>query len=475
MSIAPIVPLLNGPEKLREKATEALVAFGQAAGPALLERLPRAKAEERRALMRALALVGGSASTDALLESVFDPDPEVSRAATSEIRASAEKLARKDREALAHAAIKALGSPRARKSEAARAALARILGALGAPAAEKTLVSLASPREKGEVRRAALLGLEQIAPSGAGHDATVRALLPMLREANWHDVVSHALQALQRVAVPRSLAPALLKLVKSPHPPVRRFAVEKLGDVDTRAVAAALVALLDHEDLRLRDRVAASLSRLSAATPLLVQQIKKAPDADAMWTAARILKGQPKPPKKALLTALRARLGDWLKRGDRRAEPILYLFRHADPAGLEADLIGRARRAKAARRFEEAVTYLVPLTRIEPPPAEALVELAIAKIALSPKDLSAEARRRDEGLAILERLVSSDGATLARRLQKERALGPDGLFYIGFHFAERVQDERAFGAEVLRHVARRHARTTAGKAARNKLSLEAIS
>ncbi|MBI1853673.1 MAG: HEAT repeat domain-containing protein [Planctomycetes bacterium] len=475
-SIAAIVPLLNGPEKVREKATEVLVGYGQAAGPVLLARLPRAGAEERRALMRALALVGGTAASHSLLESVFDKDPEVARAATGEIRAAAEKMEPADRIALAKAAATALSDKRARKNEAARASLARILGALGGPPAEKALVPLASPKQPLEVRRAALLGLEQMAPSGPGHDATVRALLPMLRESNWHDVVSHALMSLQRVTMPRAALPTLLKLVQASHPPVRRFAVEKLAAIDTVPVATALVKLLDHEDAALRDRAAASLARMSASTAMLVGRLAKANDVDAMWTAAKILKGQDKPPRAAALSTLRRKLGDWLRTGDRRADPLLYLFRHADPAGLEKDLLGRARAAKAVRKLDDAAKVLVPLTRIDPPPKEALLELAIVRIAQSPKDVAMESRRRDEGLALLERVLSAEGKAtpLAKRLMKERLLVPDGLLYVGFHFAETLREGRDLGAQLLKHVAKRYARTAAGKAAKNKLGLEAM-
>jgi HEAT repeat protein len=426
--------------------------------------------------MRALALVGGTATSQSLLESVFDPDPEVARAATGEIRAAAEKMEPADRLALAKAAAAALGDKRARKNEAARAALARILGALGGPAAEKALVPLAAPKVPLETRRAALLGLEQMSPSGPGHDALARALLPMLRDPNWHDVTSHALQALQRVTMPRSTLPVLLKLVQAPHPPVRRFAVEKLAEFDVAPVATALAKLLEHEDGTLRDRAASSLARMASATPLLVRRLSSASDVDAMWTAAKILKGHERAPRASALGPLKRKLGDWLRSGDRRADPLLYLFRHLDPAGLEKDLLSRARAAKSARKLDEAAKMLVPLTRIDPPPAEALLELAVIRIAQSPKDVAIEARRRDEGLAILERALTAAGkaAPLAKRLVKERLIAPEGLLYVGFHFAETMREGRQLGALLLKHVATRYGRTTSGKAARNKLGLEAM-
>ncbi len=474
-SIPHVVPLLNGPQKLSEKATEVLVGFGQAAVPVLLQRLPRAAADERRALMRALALVGGKAATPSLIESVFDENLDVARAATSEIRAAAEKLEPNERAELAQAAVRALSDKRARKSASARASLARILGSVGGPTAERALLSLVSRKEHVETRRAALLSLEQLALQGAGHDAVAKALVPLLRESDWQNVVSHALQALQRLPIPRSFAPKLLALLASPHPPIRRFSVEKLGGIDSAPVAAALVKLLDHEDPQIRDRAAASLVQIRSSTPLLAKTLRKGADADTMWTAARVLKSQGRPLKTPLVRVLSARLADWLGKGDRRAEPLLHLMRHVDPKRLEVDLLSRARRAKSARRFGEAITYLMPLTRIEPPPTEALIELAVARIALSTKDLALDARRRDEGLALLERLVRLEGARLAKRLVKERALAPDGLLYVGFHFAERLLAEREFGAAVLKKVRQRYARTAAGKAARNKLALEAIS
>ncbi len=56
-------------------------------------------------------------------------------------------------------------------------------------------------------------------------------------------------------------------------------------------------------------------------------------------------------------------------------------------------------------------------------------------------------------------------------MKAEKALGPEELYHVGFHFAEKLFAQREFGVALLRHLASRSPRSKAGTAARRKLEI----
>jgi hypothetical protein len=67
--------------------------------------------------------------------------------------------------------------------------------------------------------------------------------------------------------------------------------------------------------------------------------------------------------------------------------------------------------------------------------------------------------------------LAASAFPLAERLRKERVLGPDELFYVGFNLAEGHPEGRAVARELLQLLASKYGRTKVGKAAKNKLAL----
>jgi len=247
-----------------------------------------------------------------------------------------------------------------------------------------------------------------------------------------------------------------------------------MGRVDTPSAAKTLVEDLDSTEPELRRLAVASLRRNPAAVPLIVQRLKKEQDTQRLWTLARILE-----PHAASLTAAQRRpiaklLLGCLERDDPRAEPLAHVLRHADPEGLDAALLKRAKALKGKKQFAEANSLFKTLLRAGAASTEAQYQAAIVALKVSPKRLGRADRHADPSLPLLDRLVGNDTLDLAKRLKAERALEPADIFYVGFHFAEQLRERREFGGALLHHVVARHPRSTAAAAARNKLRLEAF-
>jgi hypothetical protein len=60
------------------------------------------------------------------------------------------------------------------------------------------------------------------------------------------------------------------------------------------------------------------------------------------------------------------------------------------------------------------------------------------------------------------------GYDLASALRKDRAVGPEEMYYLGFHF---VEEGHPLGTELLSEVVKKAGRSKVAKMAKNKLSL----
>src|SRR5262249_6230326 len=95
--------------------------------------------------------------------------------------------------------------------------------------------------------------------------------------------------------------------------------------------------------------------------------------------------------------------------------------------------------------------------------------LASLDLARGARDTRPAARASDEGLRQLSVLLGR-GYDLAAALRKDRALGPEQIYYVGFHFAE---EGHPLGQELLREVVKKGGRGKVARMAKNKLSLTA--
>ncbi len=98
-------------------------------------------------------------------------------------------------------------------------------------------------------------------------------------------------------------------------------------------------------------------------------------------------------------------------------------------------------------------------------------EYALVLLRGSRKDVRRDARTSDPSLRVLSALARQDGAKLVKRLVKERGLGADDYYYVGFHLSEGHDEMRGHGHKILEHVVDRYPRHKLRRAAKQKLDL----
>jgi hypothetical protein len=406
------------------------------------------------------------------MDALLDKDPGVVDAAARSLSAEIPSLTGAQKLALADHLLGLLAGTKKRPlPPPSESAVVRLLAALAEPRAEAWFWDRIEPGHPVEVRAAALQGLGKSAAAPA-KDRLVR-LLACAADADFR-VAAPALMLLRGAAVSDRQLPEWLALFDAPDVAVRRLALEKLGDRDTDAVAAALLRQLRHPDRGLRNDALAGLSRLSAGRRALAQALLDADSPDAAWALTRaqeaLVAGYGAPTRERLF----AQACDHLEAGDRRADALLHLLRVADAPGLRDRLEERALALRKKKQYDKALVYLRLLTRDPACGAPIRLEAAACALKVSGHDLSADARAADPCLQQFARLIDSHTAETLDFVTKAKWLEAEELFYLGFHFAEKERAEKKFGGEMLRLLVRRSPRSKLAKDAKSKLRGEGL-
>ena len=322
------------------------------------------------------------------------------------------------------------------------------------------------PPNPPELRAAALQALGALQPPTAGDK--LKRLLTCAADPDFRVAAPALLILRPAIANARNLR-EWLPLLDAPDPASRRFAIEKIGELDLRPVAAALLAQLRHPDRGVRDAALVRLCRLETGRQVLAEALLQAETADEAWSLARAQMELAKDYAPALRQRLFAQACVFLEASDRRADALLMLLREADPRGLRDRLEERALALRKKKSYSAALIYLRLLTR-DPACGEAIrFEQACCSLKLSTKDLAADSRATDAALQQLAGLIHRHETDPVEMAAKAKWLEADDLLYLGFHFAESKGPEREFGRRILELVIKRAPKAKAAKDAKSKL------
>lgn len=464
-----LVPFLAaGDSTARERAERLLVAAGAAGVSAASTALPKLDRRQRAPVAAWMAQQQGKRSRDGLLRLLAASDGEPIREAAHALAAASRNADDAWRIAVAEKVAQRVGDARVRADEATCLVLLDLAATLGRPELRKSLLDVvraASGRVRAGAIRALAAALHQTKPTAA----ELRAALEMLEDPD-EGVVRAAADFLVDQPLDAAQTPLLTRLASGTSPAARRFALGKLGRVDSSAVVKTLLAHLDDGDHGGRTAAQVALKQVEGAHALLVKELLACDDERRAWVVAEVLSARSEPWTKGEGTALLARLDASLERDDRLWSALLHAVRAAGlEAGAAADLDARGRDLVKKKKFAGAVARLALRLELPSPDDETRYLLATARLKTGTRNLTGLARRRDEaleGLAALERGTFP----IADRLRKTRFLLPEELFYVAFNLAEQPATREA-AADLLRHVIKLSPRTKTGKAARNKLAL----
>jgi HEAT repeat protein len=454
----------GGPES--ELAALAVARLGAKGTQALQNLMHEVAPGLRRRLAASLAFGGTRSASTAAVDALLDNDPGVVNAAVSSLTREIPAFTASQRRALTDQVLELVKPKKSQSlSPDSESALIRVLAALADPRSEKAFWNRIGVEHPPELRAAALQALGTLPPP---RDKTrLRELVRCACDRDFR-VAAPALMILKGIPVPQASVKEWVPLLDAPDPAVRRFGIEKLGDRDDADVAKALLGQLDHPDPVLRQEAMRRLAETDAGRDLLLEAFLEAPTPEAAWSLARPLArfaGQ----FHGAFAKLFKQASQYLDADDRRGEALLFLLRYLDADSLHNKLQERAQSLRKKKNYEGALRYFRLLAR-DPACSEDLrFELAACGLKLSDRSLTAESRSSDPALGQFARILRNPEIEPIERVNRAKWLGPDELFYLGFHFIEGNGQERDFGAEALRLAISRSPRSKIAKDAKNKL------
>ena len=246
--------------------------------------MPKVAPGLRRYIAAALAGSDAGGADDTGLRVLLDSDPGVIEAAVRSLMAQLPTLPPPKVEALTHHLLHLAQDRKTPLSPHSQVAVVRLLGAVEDPGAAEVLWDRILPPHSAEVRTAALqaLGNWVTAPGRTSSNACSPA-----RPIGDFRVAAPALFILNRLPVPDRRPPRMAGPAAARTSRCARLALEKVGDRDTKEVAAALMRQLGHPDRNLREAALARLTRLEQGRKALTAALLEAEWADQAWQLAR--------------------------------------------------------------------------------------------------------------------------------------------------------------------------------------------
>ena len=473
-SLSLLPPLLEDPDKeLQERTVRLLPSFGQAAvRPTLQGALGGSRARQINTA-RVLNAVRGQASWKGLLQILAQNDVECNRAVCDLLTHTLRELTEKEQDTLYNECVSFAESLDEQTQRSAVISAIRLLGQLGRPQSRRWLFQFIGADHHPSLRFHAIVALLHCVRDQKLQKSEVNKLLPILEERDYSDTVRLTLELLEAHPLPENAQPLLSRLVESPHIPVQKFALRKLGEFESPTVVKTLLQQLSDPDVARRDTAARTLRKLPTARAALTKELLSCDDARKAWAIAEILPTYEGKWRKDQLEGLWKRLCDVIDEDDRLRDAYLHVLRHADPSYAYDQLAARAVQLVKAKKYREAVHVLTPLREFPEFVPEDRFRLALAQFKSHSHTLGPNTHRQDPILEQFAALYRSSAFPVLESLKKEKAFDPDDLFYLGFCFAERSSAERALGEGLLKFLAQKYPRTKIGKSAKNKLKLVA--
>jgi len=477
-AVEPCLKLLASHDAgVRAASVEALVSVGDPVVPEVEKRLPESEGHERKALDAVLARLGGKEAFSALLASLENADDQAATAAAVALRGQVKQADARLRKSYLTQLEKVLASQQKREEPnvAAIKAAIKIIGYLEEPKAAGTLQTYAaSKKQPPAVRQEALIALRFTLGGGeAGKKSKLDTkLINALVAAAQDDdraLAQTALITLAGLDLPARTAGRLHPLLEHPDADRAKFVIDMLAHRKSADAAELLVGVLAEGEMRRARLAAEALAGRKDAVDDLVTAVTGEHDRDRSRLIARTL--QPmltelKPAQhKKLIDAVTSRL----EKGEPGWQSPLELIREAQPDKTAKALKTLYQKLKRRKPPERATAVLRMICRGEMADNDDRYELASRLLATSHRDTAIAARRGDEALAQLERLLNS-GYDVVKALGKDRGVDLETLYYVGFHF---VEEGHPAGEDLLLRVIDEGGRKKIAKMAKNKLNLTA--
>jgi len=471
-NIAQLLKMLDDADKeMQERAVRSLGGAGQAAVQPLLQGLASASRVWQLNAARVLCQVRGKAAMKGLLQLLADGTDESNRVICDLMTPALREMDAKELDAFYDEVESLAAKLDVKEDRPAVVSAMRLLGQLGRPTARRWLFKFIGADQHPAVRAHALVALLRCLREQDMRKDEHAKLFPILEEKEFGEATRLTLDLLDAHELPGDSRALLAKLMQSPHTDVQKFALRKMGDVGTPATVRTLVEQLGDADYRKRDVAAGSLRKIPDARAALIKELSACDDASKAWSIAELLPSFDGKWRQDTLDALWRRLQKAIEDEERIQTAFLHVLKSADAEFTYRQLAEHGAKLVKAKKFKEAVSFLMPLKDFPAVMPENKFQLALAHLKLHSHTVASN--RQHPAVELLTDLYRGSAYPVFETLKKEKNLAPEDLFALGFSLVERHGQEHGLGIDLLEHIAEKFPRNKIGKSAKNKLKLSA--
>jgi HEAT repeat protein len=472
-NIVQLLKMLDDPDKeIQERAVRSLIAAQQSAVQPLLQGITGASRAWQLNAARVLCAVRGKAAMKGLLQMLAAGTDETNRVICDLLTPAVREMDTKEHDALYDEVESLATKLDVKQQRPAVVSAMRLFGQLGRPQARRWLFRFVGAEHHPAVRSHALVALLRCLREQDVRKEEYAKLFPLLEEAEFSEATRLALDLLDAHELPDDSRSLLAKLMQSPHTDVQKFALRKMGDVGTPATVRTLVEQLGDPDYRRRDVAASSLRKIPEARAALIKELTACADASKAWSIAELLPSFEGKWRQDILETLWNRLREAIDAQGRIQTAFLHVLKQADAEMAYNRLAEQGAKLVKAKKYREAIGFLMPLKEFPQFKPENKFHLAWAQLKLHAHTVASH--KNHPAVELFTDLYRNSAYPVFEALKKEKSLAPEDLFALGFGLAERTGQERGLGIDLLEHVAEKFPRNKIGKSAKNKLKLAGV-
>jgi len=447
-----------------DRAITIASTLGVDAAKTLKSMLKDASPGERCVINSIFIKMRSQEGLDVILESLRDEDEGVVSEICRLMKDEAKNLTPDEKKTFSARVEGFLKDKSALKNRHSIAAAIRILGYIGHPDVQSTLLAFTTIQNHPNIRSRALRALKSILMYSDTKLDVVKRLISYLDENDFTNIVGPTLEILISIPFQTRLADLVIKQLNNPHETVRRFAIRKMRELNSPKVVRVLVENLSNPDSSIRDLAAESLCWLDSARTVLLEKILEEDDLSLCLLYAKILKPHSSKFRSNQIKKLTERLHTLLDEESQLQDPFLFLLKTAAPDYLYESLAQRGSKLKQKKNYEEAVKAFKLLQKNSHYGNEARYDLAICQLKLQQK-----AKESESSIPHFQYLIKQEDFPLMDKLKGEKDLQREELYLLGSQLISKLQKDRAFGTELLKMVTKKHPRSKAGIASRKLL------
>ena len=459
----------DGDKELQDRAVRLLTKAGAAVVQPVVKSAPAASRVWQLNAARVLCAQRGKMALKALLQMLAAGNDEFNKALCDLLMPVVREMDAAEQEHF-YGEVEAFAAQLDVKQQRPAAVSAmRILGQLGRAQSRRWLFKFVGAEQPAVLRAHALVALLRCLREQEIRKDEYAKLFSLLEEAEFSEVTRLALELLDAHELPDAARPLLAKLMQSPHSEVQKFALRRMGEVGTPATVRTLVEQLGDADHRKRDAAASSLRKIPEARAALMKELMACEDASKAWSIVELLASFDGKWRQDTIDALWKRFEKAVESEERIQAAFLHALKRADEDDVYQRLAQQAGKLIKARKYKEALAFLIPLRDFRAFKPEHRFNLALAQLKLHAHTLATN--RHHPAVEVFSDLYRSSAYPLFEALKKEKSLAAEELFALGFGLAERAGNERDLGRDLLEFIAVKFPRNKVGKSAKNKLKL----